>query len=429
MVTRAIRRYVLIQDRPAYEELLQHLDTHQDVWKVPQGEVAAWWERRQTASLDLSIVQGGTLRISCPLGDSVVEIDGHDLRIPPFECSVSLDMPRGAVSVTYGYTGIHSDFVNEMLGHLGYGHLTPAPPGQHADIAEEHWTTVLETLRCSAVDNKRYEREGIDALRSLISEAHHRRGIPDLRLWSLPHRSGRPYRAAVSTRYDVDKAIVNLPAIHELEAKYGLRSTAYLRPMGLFYGPSEIRRYRKVSGENEAALHGEFVSTAERRFGDELTAARKEKEFLEEVICAEVRGVCMHGGELRTNTTSRTQSAIEAAGFKYETMYRNDYYFPLHLPTDQGVRKTLSIGQHFADVTVEPGPAFPMILARTFIDRFSQAAAEGGIFVPVMHPLYFGLARYLRHPINLLRLAAFVPKFVVTASRTKRGEQYSNRPE
>ena len=111
----------------------------------------------------------------------------------------------------------------------------------------------------------------------------------------------------MSPRFDVDKAIVNMPLIHELEGKYGMRSTAYIRPCGPFYGAREIRRYLERIGGNEIALHGEFVTTSQR-FGDEFKAAAGEKQLLEYITGRDVSGVCMHGGELEQ------QSFAEHAG-------------------------------------------------------------------------------------------------------------------
>ena len=73
-----------------------------------------------------------------------------------------------------------------------------------------------------------------------------------------------------------------------------------------------VRRYLERMEGHEVALHGEFVTTAEQRFGSEEAAAMGEKEYLAGLTGQEVEGVCMHGGELRTNTSTRTRDAIEA---------------------------------------------------------------------------------------------------------------------
>lgn len=426
VIQRAIHRHKYMHDLPAYREFLQHIDSSGNVWKVPQRDVASWWEQRQSASLGLDVTEAGSLRVTCTLKSGVAEVDGKDLEIPPFEIVVSPGPPPGPVSLTYRCGGEFSFMLPELLGHVGYGHLKPASGNLEPDVKEEELAPILKALHKSSLEKQRYENEDIEALRELLIRAHRRNGLPDLRLWTLPHRDGIPYEAAVSTRFDVDKAIMNLPAIHELEARHCLRSTAYLRPLGFFYGPSEIRRYIGKSGDNEIALHGEFVTTSKKRFKDEYEAALNEKRMLEETAGLEVEGVCMHGGELHSNTTPHTRDAIEQAHFKYDTLYRNNYFYPLHLPVHGKLRRTLSIGQHFADITVNPGPDFTAGLTRSFIDRFSQAAAVGGIFVPVMHPIYFDVLNYLGHPKNFLRLAMFLPRFIFTMARMRRDQVYSN---
>jgi hypothetical protein len=427
LIQRVFLRSAYVHDRRVYEAFLQHIDAHGDVWKVSQREIAEWWERRQNARLSIDFLGNATFRVSCPLNGVVVEIDGDELRVPPFELSFSVDVPARSVGISCGCKREHAGFLFEVLGHLGYGHVTLAVDGDRADVPEDEMTPVLEALIRACNDQQRYDPEVISKLRGILRRVHRRLGLPDLRIWNLPHRDGRPYRVCVSTRYDVDRAIVNLPVINELEAKHGLSSTVYLRPRGYFYGRSEIERYARLAGMTEIALHGEFITTAESLSTDEYAAAILEKKMLEEIVRGEVVGVCMHGGELRTNTTPRTKDSIERAGFRYETMYRNDYYLPLHLPHGNGVRKTLSIGQHYADVSATPGPGFEERLLRSFIDHFSRAESAGGVFIPVLHPLYFGLFNYMKHPRNAFRVGAFIPRLFMTVARMKRDQFYGNK--
>ena len=88
--------------------------------------------------------------------------------------------------------------------------------------------------------------------------------------------------------------------------------------------------------------------------------------------------------------------------------------------------RTLSIGQHFADLNVKPGPDFQRELEKSLVDRFEQAAAVGGVFVPVLHPLYFDLAHYLSRAENICRLGAFMPGYLVNVARMRRGRSYLN---
>ena len=179
---------------------------------------------------------------------------------------------------------------------------------------------------------------------------------------------------------------------------------------------------------DEIALHGEFVTTARARFGDEYKAAAGEKSRLELYTGGEISGVCMHGGELTCNYSGNTRAAVEAAGFRYETMWRNGYFLPLHLPDGEGVMRCLSIGQHWADIIISPTPRFVEELCLALAERLARAESEGGVFVPVFHPLYFDSVNYLRHPENILRLGAFVPRYIASVGRMERGDHYTKRP-
>ena len=281
-------------------------------------------------------------------------------------------------------------------------------------------------MHSTAIKHWRYENDEIEKFRSLVKEVHNKKGLPDLRIWPLPHNNGIPYRACVSTRYDVDKAIMLMPEINELEAKYGLKSTAYIRPIGYFYGESEIIDYVKHSNISEIALHGEFVTTAERFKKDEFYSAKREKEILENMINREVEGVCMHGGELHSNATSNTKKAIELAGFKYETLYSSGYYHPFHLPLSKNISKTLSITRHTADISIPLTNQFKDIFLKELIDKFSTAYNIGGIFVPIMHPLYFGISKYLLNVKNMYMIARFTPKFISSIIKMRANQLFIN---
>jgi hypothetical protein len=426
LLQRVFHRYRYMKDLPVYEEFLQHLNSHGDVWKPAQEEVALWWEQRNGAAIDIISSGGSAVRVSCPLDNAVVEVDRGDLLIPPFELPTGSSATDGRAEITYRCRAEDSRWAEEVFCHLGFGHVRPAREEQKVDIEEGELTPVLGNLRNMAARHWRFEAADIERLRDLVASAHSRHSLPELRLWPLPHRGGKPFRVGVSSRYDVDKAIGTMPMINRLEARYGLRSTAYLRPVGYFYGAREIARYARLAERGEIALHGEFVTTAGENNIDEIAAASREKRLLEEMIGARVSGVCMHGGELRSNTTERTKDAIEEAGFAYETLYRNRYYLPMHLPSGGGVRKTLSIGQHYADVTAPPDRSFADLLLKSFEERLDEAAEVGGIFMPVMHPLYFGLLRYLRSPVNIARLCRFFPRFLAGISRMKKDQTYIN---
>ncbi len=429
VVKRQILRHIYARPRPVYESFLRHMNSRGDVWMVPQREVASWWEARQSSEILTERAGDGLLRVSCELSRAVIEVDRKELRIPSFDVAAPAGSPDRSVCMTYDCGAGLDLFALEVFGHFGYSHVKPAGSGQIPDVAKDALDPILERLRDTAHLHWNYESADVAAFRDLVRDAHHRRGIPELRIWPLPHYRGRPYRVCVSTRYDVDRAIVNMPPIHRLEAKYGMRSTVYLRPMGFFYGAREIKRYRRQGGDYEIGLHGEFVATARERFGDEFKAAVEEKKRLEEFIGEEVSGVCMHGGELYNNMTENTRPAIEAAGFKYETVYQNQYYLPLHLPSRDGVYRTLSIGRNFMDLRFEPGADFKANMSTRLMQLLSEAEAVGGVFLPVLHPLFFNVARYFSYPENLGRMAAYIPMFFIKSARMHRSENYSNKPE
>lgn len=94
----------------------------------------------------------------------------------------------------------------------------------------------------------------------------------------------------------------------------------------------------------------------------------------------------MHGGELTCNYSGDTRAAVEAAGFRYETMWRNGYYLPLHLPDGEGVMRCLSIGQHWADIIISPTPRFVEELCLALAERLARAEGEGASSFPSFTP-------------------------------------------
>jgi len=424
---RVYKRFFYCKDSPVYSEFLEYVNSFKDVWKASQLEVASWWERRQRAEIDLEIVKSGILKVTCSLRDCVIEVNSKDLIPPPLEISVSSELAIGKVNISCYLKQNLREFFNEILAHFGYRHIKIIESNVQADIKMEELKPVVLRLFDSAKKHWRFNADDIENFRSIIKKAHNRKGLPEIRLWSLPKRDNTIFKVCISPRFDVDKAIINLHKIHLIEEKYGVKSTVYLRPLGYFYSQKEIKDYSKLSyGTSEIALHGEFVNTAERFFGDEFNAAKEEKRILEDIIENKVEGVCMHGGELRSNVTQNTWKAVEQAEFKYETMYRNKYYLPIHLPDNGGVRRTLSIGQHFADVSVEPNRNFIKNLSENFIRHFNEAKKVGGIFVLVMHPIYFSLSNYLLHSENIIRLSKFFPIFLKRVIRMRKDQEYSN---
>ncbi len=192
MLRRAILRHRLVKNRRPYEALLAHAAAHGDVWFAPQREIAAWWESRGAAALDLRVAGAGTLNVSCALQDAVVEIDGKELRVPPFSLPVSAEVSPGAVEIGYHCSSMYQDFAREIFTHLGYGHVSPAYLDDVADIRTAALDPILRGLCETAAAHQRYGESEIAAVRAAVRSAHERRGVPELRVWTLPHRDGRP---------------------------------------------------------------------------------------------------------------------------------------------------------------------------------------------------------------------------------------------
>jgi len=421
MIARVLARHRYMHDELPYRRLLEYAKALGPVWLATQRDVAHWWRMRNLARLKLEITGPNRLTISTELPNGVVEVGGGELHTLPYSISVSADA-RTDVKLPAPHSQQLVEFLEELLRHLGYAHVHIGNPG----TSSQTLTDCLRDLYRHALQHQRYEPSLLKEVRKHIQDAHRAASLPDIRIWHWPANNKRAYRMALSVRFDVDKAIVNLPLIHSLEASFGLHSTVYLRPAGLFYGEREIRHYRLMNFPHEIALHGEFETTREILGSTSLAAANYEKERLESFIGQEVFGVCMHGGELRSNTTPETRLVVESAGFDYDTLFRNRYYLPLFIPTERGTRRTLSIGQHFADISVPIDTHFTHHLTQAFKEHCDAAFAEGGVFVPVMHPLYFGVGSYLRHPTNMRRILTFLPRYIQLTGRLRKDQSYVN---
>ncbi len=423
MFRRAIDRHRHMQLFSPYREFLQHVVSQSDLWSVSQAEFAQWWASRDRASLDFVFDAQPRVTVRADLEGAVLEIGDGELRALPqsLECGPSAFRPSLSVPAS------QVELTRTILKHLGQAHV-------EVRTGPDEGTTVFsrllhDYLEAGVVEARAYPVSVIDALRDATRDAHRQAGLPPLRLWTLPRdAAGRPYRVAYSPRFDVDKAMVNVAMISELHAKFGIRGTFYVRPMGVFYGQPEIQRWAPRILEDEIALHGEFVTTAEQRFGDEVEAAKGEKRILEEWIGAEAVGVCTHGGELRTNQTANTPRATDEAGFLYETtFYPRSYFLPMFLPCPTGIRTTLTMLRHQDDVSLPLDSSFGLALQDTFSRQLGEARAMGGVFVPTMHPLYFDLKNYLSYASSWARLATFAPVFFARAVRMKRGQLWSNQ--
>jgi len=132
-----------------------------------------------------------------------------------------------------------------------------------------------------------------------------------------------------------------------------------------------------------------------------------EKGCLERVIGWPVTGVCMHGGELTCNISDKTMDAVEAAGFLYETSSGMDYYFPYRPIVNGRMRSVYRLNHGFSDVKLTPGRNYARDFCDKVMQRMDTVYEQNGVFVLMLHPVYFGFFAYLSHPKNLARVVRF----------------------
>ena len=422
-LSRAIQRPRYMDDEVAYTALLEHAATRSGVWYATQSEYMEFWAARERSSLSVIPEASGPVLVGDASG-LAVEIEGQEKR--PLPVAVAGVDRAKFERLGYSWEGDDSE-LKSVLRHLGYGHVGRTSPDR-AIVARSALEDLLSRLWVHRVNAEIYNWQVLEEIRKLLAEAHNSVGLPDVRLWTLPVVEGKVSEVCLSPRFDVDKAVVTVPWIRAIEAEYGVRSTFYLRPVGPFYGRAEVVKYASSADVAELALHGEFMTSAERWRVDEIEAARLEKNMLSEWTGQDVHGVCMHGGELRSNQSAITPEAIDRNGFAYETSaYWIDYYHAMRARYRGQLRATPTLHRHVMDVTVPLNADFGKTLARHFVEGFERARACGGVFVPSMHPLYFGLGRYLKHPKSLARIVGFLPVFMARAATMKHGQVFANK--
>jgi hypothetical protein len=253
------------------------------------------------------------------------------------------------------------------------------------------------------------------------------RNLPLIRVWYHPIVNGKVIKAVLSVRYDVDRAITNMPMIWALERKYGATSTAHLRAFGPFYGRREIRALASLSQSKriELALHGEFVANA-ARYGGQLQAALAEKKHLEHITGMSVQGVSIHGGELVSNWTKDTRDIIESAGFLYDTTFWAGH-FPFRRLTQNGrLEKTYRLYVGIRDIEVPYSDHYAENLYNEAMHKIELVAQQNGVLVMMMHPEYFGYFTYLFKPTNLIKIFRFLPVYLARVLSTRRSDVHSN---
>ena len=77
-------------------------------------------------------------------------------------------------------------------------------------------------------------------VRDIVTAMLAERGLPLIRVWYHPQVNGRVTQAVFSPRYDVDRAITDMPRSSAQSAKYGASSTMYIRTDQPFYRDADI---------------------------------------------------------------------------------------------------------------------------------------------------------------------------------------------
>ena len=411
-ITPALMRHLLGRNSAPYERILQYVRAQKDIWITTQGDYISWWQERENATLSIRVEQGQCY-IWASTERAVIEqfpgefVEGGAIPCPNAtftgECKVAIDPALK-----------HKDILVEILKREGILNYEFATTGDfYLPTAE------LEPLLADIAEHLfrrqgRPEEADVARVRQIVIDTLGKRNLPLLRVWYHPRVGNMIPKAVFSSRYDVDRAITNLKQIRKLERKYEVESTLYIRAFCPFYADADVQKLAAQPWCSEIALHGEFVTTA-RHCGDEFKAALVEKERLEKLAARPILGVGMHGGELANNRSENTDGAVQQAEILYDTTPRpSNYYFPFRkiVDTDGGFSRSYAMAHALADVNI---PA-DQLYGRTFYERtiamMDKIYRTNGVFVLMLHPVYFGLFSYLSRPKNLVTIVRYLSEYL-----------------
>jgi hypothetical protein len=402
-----------------------------------------WWLQRANSTLTLNVING-VCHIQTPLADAIIESCPGE-----FVQSTSIACPQtdfqGEVVIALHSQIEKCELLIELLKLEGILNVRIADRGPFL-ITQSEVGPLLDDIE-TEMRRQRLSEAKMASLRQLVIDKLASRCLPLLRLWYHPRRGGHVIRAVFSPRFDVDRAITNIPRIRALECRYGASSTLYIRPFGPFYEGRAIQRLARAPWCSELALHGEFLTHA-RRFGDEFGAARAEKAQLEDLAQCSVLGVSMHGGELTTNRSSNTDAAMANAGFVYDTTPSSgDYNFPFKKMVNGRLVDTYNLPCVLSDIRLSPFASQQKKLNDKIVSYYATTSREQlmalfdtnqsksmyehivskmdeiynrhGVFVLLLHPVYFGFFTYLGHPKNWQYLAKYFINYAKQAFKTR----------
>jgi len=426
VVRRALQRHLKANSLPSYEKVLQTIAARDDIWATSQGEYVAWWSKRRDASLKVWVADG-QVWASTDLDRAALE-KVPDQFLPSEEataCGACDSSFSGEVQIVVDASLMRQELLVDALQREGIMNTTVGESGEF--LLSHELDPLLEEMETHLRQQMlgHYNQDILkvrDAVTAMLAE----RGLPLIRIWYHPQRNGRVVRAVFSPRYDVDRAITNMPKIIETERKYGASSTAYVRTDQPFYGDADIVALDALSPLHEVALHAEFATHA-LRYGGDLTAAQIEKTHLERVLGRPVMGISLHGGELTNNRSPSVWKAIEHCRFGYDTSHGPmPYYLPYRQFNGDGrLETTYRLRYHFRDID-------PMLLGQRgrtnggfyeyAMATLDQVYQHNGVMVLLLHPIYFGFFQYLCRPRNLFRFVQFVPTCFGRVLRLRPGQ-------
>lgn len=425
LLKRALGRNLSMKNHIPYKRVLSAVASRGDVWIVSQGEYINWWDKRANGTLKL-LVSHGECRVETDLANAVFE------KFPgEFFTSTTIPCPDsdfdGEVQLTIDESLRRKDLLIEALRREGILNFAVGTGGEF--FLSHGMDSILADMETSLLKERSMKQfhQCVHLILQAVVERLSQRNLPLVRVWYHPIVNDKVIKAVLSVRYDVDRAITNMPMIWALERKYGATSTAHLRAFGPFYGRREIQALVNLPQCTELALHGEFVGNA-ARYGGQLPAALAEREYLERITGTAIQGVSMHGGELVRNRTQASRDIIESAGFLYDTsLGASPYYFPFRRLTQNGqLEKTYRLRVNFRDIGISPDEHYAENFYKEAMRQIEFVSQQNGILVMMMHPEYFGFFTYLFRPTNLINFLKFLPVYFARVL-TKRRMVFSDR--
>lgn len=411
-VSPSIIRHFTANNMVPYERMLKEIRARGDIWMTSQGEYMGWWLKRDNAALRITVSEG-QVHVCTELENAVIEqVSGEFLDTDIINCPSSDYC--GEVWITIDRRIERKDLLIEILKREGILNYRIADDGDFC-LSDAELGEKLAEIEASAIKRKgKFWEADIADIRQLVADKLATRSLPLLRVWYHPRIDGVVMQAVFSPRYDVDRAITNMAHIRALENKYNVNSTLYIRAFCPFYTDEAVAELAASSWCSELVVHGEFVTYA-RKYGSEAKAAVAERQHLIAVTGHPILGVGMHGGELTNNRTENTNSAVQDAGFLYDTTPRPAKDFlPSRKLIDGKLSDAFTLSHALGDIEIEANRNY----GRAFYDRtmakMDEIYEKNGVFVLMLHPVYFGFFTYLSRLRNWSPLLKFSMGYIKT---------------